>query len=34
MINVWLNAHGFQDTKLAVQNAIWTEIRDATVKPA
>jgi small conductance mechanosensitive channel len=32
-VNVWLNAHGFQDTKLALQNTIWTEIRDAAVKP-
>jgi small conductance mechanosensitive channel len=29
MVNVWLDAHGFQDTKLAIQNTIWTEIRDA-----
>lgn len=32
MINVWLSAHGFHDTKLALQNAIWSEIRKDAVE--
>jgi small conductance mechanosensitive channel len=31
-INVWINAHGFQDTKLAVQEAILQDIKDAGIK--
>lgn len=31
-VNVWVNAHGYQDTKLAVQEAILQAIKDAGIK--
>jgi small conductance mechanosensitive channel len=31
-VNVWVNAHGFQDTKLALQEAILQDIKDAGIK--
>lgn len=31
-INVWVNAHGFQDTKLALQETILQDIKDAGIK--
>ncbi|MDF2433034.1 MAG: small conductance mechanosensitive channel [Mucilaginibacter sp.] len=31
-IDVWINAHGFQDTKLAVQETILQDIKDAGIK--
>lgn len=33
-INVWVNAHGFQDTKLAIQETILQDIKDAGIKIA
>ncbi|NCD72106.1 mechanosensitive ion channel family protein [Mucilaginibacter agri] len=31
-VNVWVNAHGFQDTKQAVQETILQDIKDAGIK--
>ncbi|MFD0749968.1 mechanosensitive ion channel family protein [Mucilaginibacter calamicampi] len=31
-INVWVNAHGFQDTRLAIQEAILQDVKDAGIK--
>lgn len=31
-VNVWVNAHGYQDTKLAVQETILQDIKDAGMK--
>jgi small conductance mechanosensitive channel len=31
-INVWVNAHGFQDTKLAIQETILQEVKDSGIK--
>jgi len=31
-VNVWVNAHGFQDTKLAVQETILQEVKDKDIK--
>jgi small conductance mechanosensitive channel len=31
-VNVWVNAHGYQDTKLAVQEAILQDMKDAGLK--
>ncbi|PJJ79541.1 mechanosensitive ion channel family protein [Mucilaginibacter auburnensis] len=31
-INVWVNSHGFQDTKLAVQEAVLQAVKDAGIK--
>jgi small conductance mechanosensitive channel len=31
-INVWVNAHGYQDTKLAVQETVLQDIKDAGIK--
>lgn len=31
-INVWVNAHGFQDTKLEIQETILQDVKDAGVK--
>lgn len=31
-ISVWVNAHGFQDTKLAVQEKVLQDIKDAGIK--
>lgn len=31
-VNVWVNAHGFQDTKLALQEALLQDIKDAGIK--
>jgi small conductance mechanosensitive channel len=31
-VNVWVNAHGYQDTKLAVQETILQDIKDAGIK--
>ena len=31
-VNVWVNAHGFQDTKLALQETILQDLKDAGVK--
>lgn len=33
-VNVWVNAHGFQDTKLAIQETILQDIKDAGIKIA
>jgi len=33
-INVWVNAHGFQDTKLAIQETILQDIKNAGIKIA
>jgi small conductance mechanosensitive channel len=33
-INVWVNAHGFQDTKLELQETILQDIKDAGIKIA
>jgi small conductance mechanosensitive channel len=33
-INVWVNAHGFQDTKLVLQETILQDIKDSGVKIA
>lgn len=33
-INVWVDAHGFQDTKLAIQEQILQDVKDAGVKIA
>jgi small conductance mechanosensitive channel len=31
-INVWVNAHGYQDTKLAVQETVLQDIKDSGIK--
>ena len=31
-VNVWVNSHGYQDTKLAVQETILQDIKDAGIK--
>jgi small conductance mechanosensitive channel len=31
-VNLWVNAHGFQDTKLAIQETILQSIKDAGIK--
>jgi small conductance mechanosensitive channel len=31
-VNVWVNAHGYQDTKLAVQETILQSVKDAGIK--
>jgi small conductance mechanosensitive channel len=31
-ISVWINAHGFQDTKLAVQETLFEDIKKAGIK--
>ena len=31
-VNVWVNAHGYQDTKLEVQETILQDIKDAGIK--
>jgi small conductance mechanosensitive channel len=31
-INVWVNAHGYQDTKLAVQEAVLQDVKDSGIK--
>jgi small conductance mechanosensitive channel len=31
-VNVWVNAHGYQDTKLAIQEVILQDIKDAGIK--
>jgi small conductance mechanosensitive channel len=31
-VNVWVNAHGFQDTKLAVQEHLFEDIKKAGIK--
>jgi small conductance mechanosensitive channel len=33
-INVWVNAHGFQDTKLVLQESILQDVKDAGIKIA
>ncbi|GAB3931637.1 mechanosensitive ion channel family protein [Mucilaginibacter myungsuensis] len=33
-INVWVNAHGYQDTKLAVQETLLQDVKDAGIKIA
>jgi small conductance mechanosensitive channel len=31
-VNVWINAHGFQDTKMAIQESILQDLKDGGVK--
>jgi small conductance mechanosensitive channel len=31
-ISVWVNAHGFQDTKMAVQEHVFEDIKKAGIK--
>ena len=33
-VNVWVDAHGFQDTKLAIQETILQDIKDKGIKIA
>lgn len=33
-VNVWVNAHGFQDTKLALQELILKDVKDSGIKLA
>jgi small conductance mechanosensitive channel len=31
-VNVWVDAHGYQDTKLSVQENILQHVKDASIK--